>query len=520
MRVCSRVIQKPVSIQSETGGIEMICPFCGKLGQDNHAFCLYCGAVIPRYASRPGNSAVSGDDCGSSGEATCYETYDITGYEWRSVGEPESGGMERYGTGCIPLGVHDVSDFDGAEWRSKSGPTSGETERTPLISGIIRESEFSPVLGDAGAIAANPPSSGVEEVPPPERDAAPQSEEERLLAALHGDYTILRKLGAGGMASVYLAREIALDREVAIKVLPQAHLGDEQFSARFRREAQLSAMLEHPHIVRIYRIGDEPGLCYFTMNYIPGGTISDRMRNGRVIPTRDIVRWGADVCSALAYAHDHGVIHRDLKPDNIMLDRRNHAVVTDFGIAHALREVGLTQTGAVIGTPQYMSPDQACGKPPNARSDIYSLGMVLYQMAAGILPFRSPDPVALMYMHVHQTPQPPETYNPNVPKWLQDIILRCLEKKSSDRFPDAVALRRALIEGEAGRSVRVPVRTENERGIHSIIGAAVNMVSSAVSGLWGKGAPMPPESHPAVRRQPEQTRHSLKLPRNLTHPEP
>lgn len=487
----------------------MMCPFCGKHSQDNRAFCMYCGVEIPRHVSGCGNSAILGDDERSSPESTCYETLDITGCEWRDGDTTDSVRPERDGVGYTPLGINDVSAFSGTEWRAECRQSSEEIEPAPFVSDIIPESEFSsaPVKDDVNSVIEAPSRS--EEAPQDHQDTPPQNEEEQLQSALNGAYTILRKLGKGGMASVYLARENALDREVAIKVLPQVYQGDEQFSARFHREACLSAMLEHPHIVRIYRIGDEPGLNYFVMNYIPGGPLSDRMRNGRIVPVRDIVRWGADICSALAYAHERGVIHRDLKPDNIMIDRRNRAVVTDFGIAHALQGTSLTQTGAVIGTPQYMSPDQACGKTPDIRSDIYSLGMVLYQMAAGTLPFRATDPVALMYMHVHKAPQPPETFNPNIPRWLQDIILRCLAKKPSDRFQNAMELRSALIEGEAGRPIRVSVNPENEHGINSIFG---KLVSSAVSGFRGKE----PRRHLAAPLDgQERPRHSLKLPRDV-----
>ena len=322
--------------------------------------------------------------------------------------------------------------------------------------------------------------------------AAPQkkrvrlvSEAEMLKTVLAGRYDIIRTLGTGGMATVYLAHEVALDRDVAIKVLPQAFIRDKQFVNRFRREARLAARLEHPNIVRIYRIGEEPRLCYFVMSYIPGGTIAERVKTFGPLPVADIVRWGIDACAALGYAHEHGVIHRDLKPDNIMLDYDSRAIVMDFGIAHAVEGTNLTRSGALIGTPQYMSPDQAMGRSLDARSDIYSFGMVLYKMIAGKLPFKSKDPLALMYMHVNKTPQSPDILNPMTPPWLRDIILTCLAKRPEDRFSSAFELRDALIAGKSfvpRITLPAPQETPTRSG-SSLIGTAANILSGAFSGF-------------------------------------
>ncbi|MHB9028916.1 MAG: protein kinase domain-containing protein [Candidatus Latescibacterota bacterium] len=337
-----------------------------------------------------------------------------------------------------------------------------------------------------------------------------------LRRTLNASYEIIRKLGTGGMASVYLAREIALNREVAIKLLPQSLLRDEQFIIRFKREALLSAMLEHPNIVRIYSIGEETDLFYFVMNYISGGALSDRMKSQHIIPVRNLIHWGRDICMALGYAHEHGVVHRDLKPDNILLDQDGRAIVTDFGIAHAALGTSLTRTGAVIGTPQYMSPDQACGKTPDARSDIYSLGMVFYQMVAGRLPFQSDDPVSLMYMHVHKTPESPRVYNPEIPHWLCDIILRCLAKKPENRFQSAQALQSALMEGYSGKvSPKSPLAEGREK--YSFINAALNVFSSALPGPKNEKSGQQPVKEKALQ---SRARHSLKLPRNLMNDSP
>ena len=261
-----------------------------------------------------------------------------------------------------------------------------------------------------------------------------------LRAELAGSYEIERKLGSGGMATVYLARETALDRLVAVKLLSSSFANNEMFVERFKREARIAASLDHPGIVRIYSIsngggnGGGNGHCYFVMNYVSGGSVTELLKDGRPVNAdalTDIVR---DVLFALAYAHSRGVIHRDLKPDNIMIGVDGHAVLTDFGIAHSASGTVLTQIGQVLGTPQYMSPEQALGRGTDTRSDIYSLGVVLYHMASGHLPFNAEDPVSLMYQHVHEHPAPVEPKRGGPPSWLCRVIMRCMEKNPVDRY--------------------------------------------------------------------------------------
>ncbi|MHB9027310.1 MAG: protein kinase domain-containing protein, partial [Candidatus Latescibacterota bacterium] len=373
-------------------------------------------------------------------------------------------------------------------------------ERTRVSAPLADGGKAAPP-GDAGATVVPSEGLDVQAI-----SAGPSDAEEALVRiALAERYQILRKLGSGGMATVYLAREIALDREVAIKVLPQAFLRDGDFVTRFKHEARVAAALEHPHIVRIHQIGEGHDLCYIVMSYIAGGSIGDEIRRRGTIELDELVRWSMDTCSALSHANVHGVVHRDLKPDNIMLDGNRRAVVTDFGIARATVGARLTQTGAVIGTPQYMSPEQAQGKELDGRSDIYSLGMVLYQMATGTLPFQGADAVSLMYKHVHEFPEPPDVRNPAIPPWLRDIILKCLAKRPEDRFATAEELARALAERHRPKIAKTALMSEHQprksrRGLY--FGLATAMIIALGAGAYWlairpQSTPIPAATGPA-----------------------
>ena len=272
----------------------------------------------------------------------------------------------------------------------------------------------------------------------------PPDEEQVLRINLSGQYKIIQKLGEGGMASVYLAHEKDLDRDVAIKVLPRAFLHDKKFIERFKREARISAKLEHPNIINIHQISIDEDLCYIVMNYVKGLNLSEEIFTKGALPVENIVRWGSEICSALSYAHKNGVIHRDLKPENIMIDQNDRVVVMDFGIAYAVQDIVLTQTGTVMGSPLYMSPEMAKGEKTDNRSDLYSIGVILYQMATATLPFQASGAPSLMYMHVHEPPDPPDVRNSDVPPWLRDIILKCLAKNPDSRFSNSDELRIAL----------------------------------------------------------------------------
>ena len=346
---------------------------------------------------------------------------------------------------------------------------------------------------------------------PDRKQPSPTEEENELRTTLAGKYEIIRKLGSGGMATVYLAREIALNREVAIKLLPRAFSRNADFVARFKNEAQVAANLEHPHIVRIYQISEEQGLVFFVMSYIPGGSVTDRIKKQDSIAIDDIVKWGIDVCSALSYGHEHGVIHRDLKPDNLMLDKNDRIVVMDYGIARAGEGSGLTQTGTVIGTPQYMSPEQARGSKLDARSDIYSMGIVLYQMATGDLPFQATDAASLMYMHVHELPEPPDARNADIPSWLRDIILKCLAKNPVDRFASTAELKAALSERYAPKLTTTPLaeKDRKQKRFRLAVAAAAVVIIAALAGgyfWWQSGQKQLAEQQRIEAQQAEQQR--------------
>ena len=270
---------------------------------------------------------------------------------------------------------------------------------------------------------------------------------DRVVAALGDQYDIGGEIGRGGMAVVYRAHDLRLNREVAIKVLPPELAYDPAIRTRFTREAQTSAQLSHRHIVPIFDVGDRAGIAYFVMGIVSGGNLATLLAREPRLPIDEVRRLLGQVADALAYAHLRGVIHRDIKPDNILLDGDSgRAMVTDFGIARAM-EAGtrLTVTGNAIGTPTYMSPEQAMGdREIDGRSDIYSLGVLGYQMLTGRVPFTAGNSMALMLKHVGEPPRPLAELRPEAPRALREAIERALMKAPEDRWPTATAFRDAL----------------------------------------------------------------------------
>jgi len=266
---------------------------------------------------------------------------------------------------------------------------------------------------------------------------------------LNEEYEILEELGRGGMAIVFKAKEKQLDREVAIKVLPFSLAFDKEFVERFQREARTSAKLEHPNIIPIYRVGKSGRVIYFVMKFLRGKPLSNVLAARGSLPPLEIRKVLAEVARALAYAHRKEIVHRDIKPDNIMFDEHGHAVVTDFGIAKAASGGKLTGTGMSIGTPHYMSPEQAKAQPLDGRSDIYSLGVVAYQCLTGAVPFDGEDSFSIGYKHImEEIPTPPiDTHDKRT---LFEIIKKMMAKVPEQRFQNAEELVGVL---EGGRSV-------------------------------------------------------------------
>lgn len=268
---------------------------------------------------------------------------------------------------------------------------------------------------------------------------------DELIGKIIGGYQILSRIGEGGMATVYLARQQSMNRQVALKVLPKQYLKDDTYLQRFEREVNIVSQLEHRHIVPVYDYGEYDGQPYIAMRYMPSGSVDDLIKKQGLLPIEMTLNILSQIASALDYAHNRDVLHRDLKPSNVLIDDDGGAFITDFGIARVLGEQGRAiTTHGVVGTPAYMSPEQAQGKELDGRSDVYSLGVMLFEMATGRRPFESETPYSIAVMQVTTPPPSPRKLNPMISPAVEFVILKSLHKQKEYRYPNALALLDAL----------------------------------------------------------------------------
>lgn len=261
-----------------------------------------------------------------------------------------------------------------------------------------------------------------------------------------GKYELVKRLGKGGMAEVYQALQPGVERLVAIKVLHPHLSDDEDFVKRFSREAKGIGMLDHPNIVRVIDIGIEADDHYIVLDYVSGGTLREYIEKNGLLPPVEALKIAAQLANAVEYAHQQGIIHRDIKPDNIMFtdDSKRSVVLTDFGLAHLEDATNITVQGMVIGTAAYISPEVLEGRGADERSDIYSLGIVLYEMLTGTTPYRASSPYGMMLKQIHDPLPPPREKNPDLPDQLERLVLKALEKETHQRFQSAQEFYKAI----------------------------------------------------------------------------
>jgi len=338
-----------------------------------------------------------------------------------------------------------------------------------------------------------------------------------------GPYRILGPLGRGGMASVYRARDPALERDVALKVLPAEFLHDAAFADRFRQEARVAGRLEHPHIVPVHAFGIEQGAPWMAMRLVTGGSLAERVRRGPMAP-RVVAALLRDVAGALDYAHERGIVHRDVKPANVLLDEAGRAYLADFGVARMLEGSSVvTTTGMIQGTPSYMAPEQAMGEKVDRLADVYALGVVAFECLTGRVPYTGTTPVAILMKHVQEPVPEPTPAEVTAP--LSAVLRRCLAKAPRDRWPSAGAFVAALAEASAGAmpagleslpTLEVPtVTTRSARlrrnsawaaaGVVGVLAVLVFAGALLLSRLRPSGPPVSSDSEPVASRPPPTT---------------
>jgi serine/threonine protein kinase/beta-lactam-binding protein with PASTA domain len=321
---------------------------------------------------------------------------------------------------------------------------------------------------------------------------------------LGGRYELDGIVGRGGMAEVFRARDIRLDRIVAVKTLRDDLARDQTFQARFRREAQSAASLNHPSIVAVYDTGEDmmgpTPVPYIVMEYVDGRTLRDLLRDDRRLLPERALEITDGVLRALDYSHRNGIVHRDIKPGNVMLTRNGEVKVMDFGIARAVSDTQatMTQTAQVIGTAQYLSPEQARGERVDARSDLYSAGCLLYELLTGRPPFTGDSPVAIAYQHVREQPIPPSRVDPDIPGWADSIVLKAMAKDPGDRYQSAGEMRHDIQRALSGVPIAAPPQTMSYQGTRRI---------GAATAVAGSTSAIPPYDYGPQDQPPPGGRH-------------
>jgi eukaryotic-like serine/threonine-protein kinase len=310
-----------------------------------------------------------------------------------------------------------------------------------------------------------------------------------------GRYRVLRRLGRGGMADVYLAEDEDLGRRVAIKILNDRHAADDQFVERFRREATNAAGLSHPNIVSIYDRGEAEGTYYIAMEYLEGSTLKEIVTERGPLPIEEAIGFARDLLEALRFAHRKGLVHRDIKPHNVIRDADGRVKVTDFGIARAGASQ-MTEAGSIIGTAQYLSPEQARGGVIDHRSDLYSVGVVLYELLTGTVPFAGDTPVEIAMKHLSSVPDPPSARRPELPVALDQIVLRALAKDPDERYQTAEEMDAELARVAEG----LPVSVETAEAATQVL-AGAGIVDTAPTMITKPAVrpPRPPAAPPPYR---------------------
>ena len=291
-----------------------------------------------------------------------------------------------------------------------------------------------------------------------------------------GRYRIERKLGAGGMADVYLAEDQELGRRVAIKILNDRHAADDSFIERFRREAKNAAGLSHPNIVSIYDRGEAEGTYYIAMEFLDGRSLKELIVGRGPAPIKVTIDYARQILAAVGFAHKHGIVHRDIKPHNVLVGPEGRLKVTDFGIARSGASQ-MTEVGSIIGTAQYLSPEQARGAPVDQTSDLYSVGVVLYEMLTGQVPFTGDTPLEIAMKHLSEIPRPPSELRPEVPHDLDSVVLRALAKDPAERYQSAEEMDADLARIAEG----LPVDPETETMATAVLSGSGLMAAAPTS---------------------------------------